>query len=92
MASNQAGRADTRPRPRETLPLRLSSVDDGSWVLLKLHGFATADKGAAQSSLAALRAAGATSYYKDGDVLWVKLFGATDGAGGAWRFSMPVRV
>jgi cell migration-inducing and hyaluronan-binding protein len=67
---------------RKALPLRLSSMDDGSWVLLKLDGFTTADKGMAQGSLAALRAAGETSYYKDGDALWVKLFPAKDGATG----------
>ena len=67
---------------RESLPLRLSAMEDGSSIVLKLPGFATADKGAEQSSLAALRAAGETSYYKDGDALWVKLFPANDGAGG----------
>jgi cell migration-inducing and hyaluronan-binding protein len=67
---------------RDSLPLRLSSMDNGSWVVLKLHGFTTTDKGAEQSSLAALRAAGATSYYKDGDTLWIKLFPANDGAAG----------
>jgi len=66
---------------RTSLPLRLSAKD-GDWVVLKLNGFATADKGTAQSSLAALRAANETSYYKDGDTLWVKLFRATDAAGG----------
>jgi hypothetical protein len=49
---------------------------------LKLDGFTTADKGTAQSSLAALRAASETSYYKDGDALWIKLFVANDGATG----------
>jgi len=58
---------------RDTLPLRLSAKD-GAWVLLKLPGFTASDKGAAQNSLAALRAATETSYYKDGDTLWVKLF------------------
>jgi cell migration-inducing and hyaluronan-binding protein len=67
---------------RDSLPLRLSSMDAGSSVVLKLHGFTTTDKGVSQSSLAALREARETSYYKDGDTLWVKLFPATDNATG----------
>ena len=67
---------------RESLPLRLSAMDNGSWVLLKLNGFTSADKGVAQSSLAALREAGEMSYYKDDGALWIKLFPATDGAVG----------
>ena len=66
--------------PRAALPLRLSAKD-GSWVVLKLHGFTATDKGMAQSSLAALRAAGETSYYKDGDTLWIKLFAEKQGGG-----------
>jgi cell migration-inducing and hyaluronan-binding protein len=67
---------------RESLPLRLSAMDADSSVVLKLPGFAAADAGVKQSSLAALREAGETSYYRDGDTLWVKLFPANDGAGG----------
>jgi len=70
---------------RESLPLRLSG-SDGSWVVLKLHGFTATDKGMAQTSLAALRAASETSYYKDGDTLWIKLFAAKDAARG---FNVP---
>ena len=57
--------------------------------LLRLTGFTTADKGTRQASLDALRAAGETSYYSDGEALWVKLFPATDGAGG---FNPPPSV
>ena len=70
---------------RQSLPLRLSG-SDGSWVVLKLHGFTATDKGMAQTSLAALRAASETSYFKDGDTLWIKLFAATDAARG---FNVP---
>ena len=78
---------------RESLPLRLSAMDDGSWVVLKLNGFATADAGVEQSSLAALRAASVTSYYKDGDTLWIKLFpdNATPIPGGP-PFNIPPTV
>src|SRR5690606_6515479 len=58
---------------RESVSLTLSEMDHGSWVLFELPGFTTAASGTAQSSLAALRKAGETSYYKDGDTLWVKL-------------------
>jgi cell migration-inducing and hyaluronan-binding protein len=58
-------------------------MDNGSWVVFELPGFTTAAEGAEQGSLAALRDAGDTSYYKDGDTLWVKLVVAsTDGGGG----------
>jgi hypothetical protein len=58
---------------REAVSLRLSEMDEGSWVLFELPGFSTVSEGAAQSSLAAVRNASDTSYYKDGDTLWVKL-------------------
>jgi cell migration-inducing and hyaluronan-binding protein len=57
-------------------------MDDGSWVVFELPGFATAAEGAEQSSLAALRDASDTSYYKDGDTLWVKLVVANTGGEG----------
>ncbi len=78
----RSGAEVTVETARDSLPLRLSAMDNGSWVVLKLQGFATADKGVQQSSLAALRAASETSYYKDSDTLWIKLFPATDGASG----------
>jgi cell migration-inducing and hyaluronan-binding protein len=78
----RSGAEVTVDTARDSLPLRLSSMDNGSWVVLKLHGFSSADKGVPQSSLTALRDARETSYYKDGDMLWIKLFPATDGAGG----------
>ena len=59
---------------RESLPLRLSAMDDGSWVVLQLPGFAAADAGVEQASMVALREADELSYFRDGDTLWVKLF------------------
>ena len=58
---------------RPNLNLSLTELDRGSWVLFELPGFTTAAAGAQHSSLAALRNASDTSYYKDGDSLWVKL-------------------
>ena len=58
---------------RESVSLTLTEMDKGSWVIFELPGFKTASAGKEQSSLAALRDASDTSYYKDGDTLWVKL-------------------
>ena len=59
---------------RKNLSLTLNEMNDGSWVVFELPGFTTAAaEGQRQSSLAALREARATSYFKDGDTLWVKL-------------------
>ena len=82
---------------RESVSLSLSDMDNGSWVIFELPGFKTAAAGAERSSLAALRDASDTSYYKDGDTLWVKLVTpntpGTGGAGGglAPRASVEVR-
>jgi cell migration-inducing and hyaluronan-binding protein len=48
-------------------------------VIFELPGFTTAAAGAEQASLAALREASETSYYKDDDTLWVKLVVAEAG-------------
>jgi cell migration-inducing and hyaluronan-binding protein len=58
-------------RPKVTLSV--SEMDRGSWILFKLPGFATAAAGTEQASLDALRKANETSYFRDGDTLWVKL-------------------
>ena len=58
---------------RTSTTLALREMDDGAWVIFELPGFTTAATGVEQSSLAALRAASTTSYYKNGDTLWVKL-------------------
>jgi cell migration-inducing and hyaluronan-binding protein len=48
-------------------------MDQGSFVILELPGFATAAGATQENSLDALREANRTAYYKDGDTLWVKL-------------------
>ena len=58
---------------RPVVTLSLSEMDQGSWVIFDLPGFTTAASGTAQRSLAALRRARETSYFRDGDDLWVKL-------------------
>ena len=58
---------------RPEVPLSLAEMDQGSWVIFKLPGFSTADSGTELTSLDALRGANETSYFKDGNALWVKL-------------------
>ena len=58
---------------RTELPLTINQLDAGSWVIFELPGFTKAASGTAVDSLDALRKAGATSYYKGKDALWVKL-------------------
>jgi cell migration-inducing and hyaluronan-binding protein len=70
----RSGAEITVDTPRESLPLRLSAMDDGSFVVVKFNGFTSADAGAEQTSLAALRGASETSYFNDGEALWVKLY------------------
>jgi hypothetical protein len=64
-------------RPEVSLSLR--EMDKGSWIVFELPGFASAESGTRQDSLAALRSALDTSYFQDGDTLWVKL--VSDGIG-----------
>ena len=64
---------------RKALSLALREMDKGSWVLFELPGFSKSAAGKAETSLAALRAADDTAYFKDGDKLWVKLVVADAG-------------
>jgi cell migration-inducing and hyaluronan-binding protein len=78
---------------RPTLNLRLSELDRGSWVIFDLPGFTTAASGTPQDSLAALRKASETSYFKGKDALWVKVVsngvGANPPYGGGATFGGP---
>jgi cell migration-inducing and hyaluronan-binding protein len=65
---------------RPNLPISVSQLDAGSWVIFQLPGFTTAASGTQQDSLDALRKASDTSYFKDKDSLWVKLV-STGGRG-----------
>ena len=64
---------------RPTVALRLTELDKGSWVIFQLPGFNTADSGAQQASLDALRNASETSYFKAKDALWVKVVSPDSG-------------
>jgi len=58
---------------RQEVTLSLAEMDEGSWVVFELPGFARASSGTEQRSLSALRQANETSWFRDGDTLWVKL-------------------
>jgi hypothetical protein len=58
---------------RPEVTLSLAEMDQGSWVIFELPGFANATSGTEQSSLNALRQAKETSWFRDGDTFWVKL-------------------
>ena len=58
---------------RPEVTLSLAEMDQGSWVIFELPGFANATSGTEQSSLNALRQAKETSWFKDGDTFWIKL-------------------
>jgi cell migration-inducing and hyaluronan-binding protein len=85
---------------RPAVALRLSEMEPGSWVIFQLPGFTTAASGTPQDSLAALRAANVTSYYKANDALWVKVVSTGEGAriagpgagGTSVEVSRPVQV
>ena len=68
---------------RPLLPLNVTELDRGSWVIFEVPGFTTAASGAPQDSLDALRKASATSYYKGQDSLWVKVVSSGDAGNGA---------
>ena len=58
---------------KKDLSVSLREMDQGSFVILEFPGFHNASTGTAQTTLAALRDAKDTSYFQDGDKLWVKL-------------------
>ena len=61
---------------RDEVTLSLAEMDQGSWVMFELPGFSDAVSGTQQSSMDALRQANETSYFRDGDAMWVKLVAA----------------
>jgi hypothetical protein len=58
---------------RPEVTLSLSELDKGAWVVFQLPGFTKATAGTQQGSMDALRRASETSWFKDGNGLWVKL-------------------
>lgn len=61
---------------RPEFSISLSEMELGSWVVFQLPGYSKAEAKSADS-LAALRKASETSYFKDKDSLWVKVVVAT---------------
>ena len=74
------------------MPLTLTEMDAGSWVIFELPGFTTAASGTPQDSLDALRKASATSYYKSPESLWVKVVSSGDAGNGAPGGGTSVQV
>jgi len=62
---------------RQRVSLSLAEMDQGSWVIFELPGFTQTASGTEQPSMDALRKANATSYFRGGDALWVKLVATT---------------
>ncbi len=58
---------------RPEVTFSLSEMNKDSWVIFELPGFANATSGTEHDSLAALRNASETSYFRDEGALWVKL-------------------
>ncbi len=58
---------------RQEVTLSIAEMDQHSWVIFELPGFASAASGTEQGSMEALRAAEETSWFRDEDGLWVKL-------------------
>ena len=50
---------------RDEVSLSVSEMDQGSWVMFELPGFANAASGTEQGSMDALRQANETSYFND---------------------------
>jgi cell migration-inducing and hyaluronan-binding protein len=61
---------------RPEVTLSLTEMDAGSWVIFELRGFAGASSGTEQRSMDALRQAKESSWFRDGNTLWVKLVAA----------------
>jgi cell migration-inducing and hyaluronan-binding protein len=77
---------------RPSVPLTLTELDRGSWVIFELPGFTTAASATPQDSLDALRKASDTSYYKGNDSLWVKVVSSGDPGTGAPGGGTTVQV
>ena len=67
---------------RTELPISVSYLDTGSWVIFELPGFTKAASGTEQKSLDALRKASDTSYFQGKDALLVKVVSNGNGARG----------
>jgi len=58
---------------REVLHLGVRELDQGAWVIFELPGYDHAVSGIEQSSMEDLRDASLSSWYKEGNTVWVKL-------------------
>ena len=58
---------------RPEVSLSVSEMDQGSWLMFEVPGFAKADTGTQLNSMDALRKGSETSYFRGENALWVKL-------------------
>lgn len=65
-----------------SLTISVREGDQGSSVILRLPGFASASEGTEQASLEALRNSGSNAWYAGDDALYVKLFSGSGFFGG----------
>jgi cell migration-inducing and hyaluronan-binding protein len=77
---------------RTSMELHLIELDAGSWVIVEIPGFTKSASGTPVDSLDALRKASATSYYKAGDALWVKLVSPGDSGRGGHTGGVTLQV
>jgi cell migration-inducing and hyaluronan-binding protein len=73
MSTVRAGTEIEVKTERAEVTLGLAEMDEGSWVIFELPGFTNAASGTQQASMDALHEAKETSYFNDGDAMWVKL-------------------
>lgn len=78
-ANVRAGTEIRLTTERPSLFLRLTELDQGSSVIFELPDFNTATAGQQQTSLAALRNASETAWFKDQTALWVKVVSPDSG-------------
>jgi cell migration-inducing and hyaluronan-binding protein len=77
---------------RTSMDLHVIELEAGAWVIVEIPGFTKAASGTPVDSLDALRKASATSYYKAGDALWVKLISPGDDRRGGHTGGVTVQV
>src|SRR5690606_5841566 len=58
---------------RDEVALSVSEMNKDSWLIFELPGFSNAASGTEQDSMAALRQASETSWFRGENALWVKL-------------------
>ena len=77
---------------RDTMELHMIELEKDNWVIVEIPQFTSADSGKQVNSLAALRKAKDTSYFKDDEALWVKLVSPGDSGRGGHTGGVTMHV